>query len=73
MKQDPDTRRVFAYLFLVLLFIFHQDFWLWKNGTLVFGFIPAGLAYHMAFSLLSALAWYLAVRFAWPAELEEGQ
>lgn len=73
MKQDLDSRRVIAYLFLALLFIFHQDFWLWKNGTLVFGFIPAGLAYDIAFSLLSALAWYLAVRFAWPPELEEDQ
>ena len=36
----------------------------------MFGFLPIGLAYHALFSLAAGLVWYLAVRFAWPAELE---
>ncbi len=32
---------------LVLLAVLHQDFWWWDDGhTLVFGFMPVGLAYH---------------------------
>lgn len=62
--------RLIVYILLVLLFLLHQDFWLWENGTLVLGFIPVGLAYHIVFSLLSALVWFLAIRFAWPADLE---
>ncbi|MFN3651082.1 MAG: DUF3311 domain-containing protein [Armatimonadota bacterium] len=57
--------------FLVLgVILLHQDTWLWTDKTLVFGFLPIGLAYHFAYCLLaSALMWVL-VRFAWPRELE---
>ena len=48
----------------------HQDLWLWTDGTLVFGFLPAGLAYHVGFSLATAGLWGLAIRFAWPKDLE---
>lgn len=59
------------FIFMVLLFILHQDFWLKDNGTLVFGFIPASLAYHMGFTLMAAFAWFLVVKFAWPQYPEE--
>jgi hypothetical protein len=48
----------------------HQDFWLWNDGTLVFGFLPVGLAYHAAYSLLAVAVMALLVRWAWPAHLE---
>ena len=60
-------------LFLVLLgalFVLHQDLWLWNSPSLVFGFLPVGLAYHILFSILAALVWYLAIRYAWPRGLE---
>jgi len=60
-------------LALVVLVVagLHQDFWLWTNKTLVFGFLPIGLAYHIGFAFLAAFTMWLFVRFAWPAHLEE--
>lgn len=65
-----------VYLSILVLGLLHQDFWYWDDPTLVFGFLPIGLAYHALYSLLAGLAWYLALRYAWPADLEafaEGQ
>jgi len=53
------------------LYLLHQDFWLWRTARpLVFGVLPAGLAYHAAYTLVIAgvLAWL--VRTRWPAHLE---
>ena len=56
---------------VVLLAILHQDFWYWDDRTLVFGFMPIGLLYHACFSLVCAITWILAVKFAWPHHIEE--
>ena len=56
---------------MVLLAILHQDFWLWDDTTLVLGFLPSGLAYHMVYSLVTALLGWLAVTYAWPHETEQ--
>lgn len=53
---------------VVLLGLLHQDFWLWSEASLWFGFVPSGLAYHVAFSLVTAGLWGVVVRFAWPKE-----
>ena len=55
-------------LALVLLGLLHQDFWLWNDASLVLGFIPSGLAYHVAFSIVTAGLWVVVVRTAWPGE-----
>ena len=60
--------RKLVYLALVALTILHQDFWLWDDATLVFGFLPIGLAYHAAYSVVVALVWYLALSYAWPED-----
>ncbi len=60
-----------AIAFIILLMVLHQDFWWWDDTSLVFGFIPIGLAYHALISLLAGLGWGLVVYFAWPTELEE--
>jgi hypothetical protein len=49
---------------MILLFILHQD-------SLVFGILPATLAYHMLFTVLAALAWVMVVKYAWPQFPEE--
>jgi hypothetical protein len=49
----------------------HQDFWLWSDRRMVFGFLPAGLAYHMAYSILACVVMVLLVQFAWPKHLED--
>ena len=54
---------------VVLLFA-HQDTWQWKDGRLLLGFLPVGLAYHGAYTVVSALLLALLVRHAWPAQLE---
>ncbi|MFP6887512.1 MAG: DUF3311 domain-containing protein [Opitutales bacterium] len=56
-------------LFL-LLFLVHQDFWLWADDSLVFGFMPIGLAYHALFSVACSCLWAFAVFKAWPEEIE---
>lgn len=62
---------------LVLLMILHHDWWFWSDGTLLFGFLPVGLAYHAGISLAAGLLWAVAVFYAMPevfeADPEEGQ
>ncbi len=47
----------------------HHDWWFWEDAFSFLG-IPAGLGYHVAFSVMTAAAWLLAVYKAWPAEIE---
>ena len=62
--------KAFVYILAILLAVAHQDFWWWTNGTLLLGFMPVGLAYHALYSILCAVLWGLAVKFAWPTEVE---
>ena len=64
------TKKKLIYFAILVLALIHQDFWLWDDGTLLFGFLPIGLAYHAFYSLLAALVWYLALQYAWPADNE---
>ena len=59
-------------LVAAVLYVLHQDIWFWRTATpLVFGFLPVGLFYHAAYTLLVAvlLAWL--VRAYWPDHLED--
>lgn len=60
-------------LMVVVVILLHHDIWNWKNSTLVWGFIPMGLAYHIGYSCLAALTMWLLVRLAWPQHLEEDE
>ena len=51
------------------MLVLHQDFWLWENTNLIFGFMPTGLAYHACFSIAVAVLAVLAIKFAWPHDL----
>jgi hypothetical protein len=58
---------------LVLAFVYalHQDFWLWRSARpLVLGFLPAGLAYHAAYTIGISLVMWLLVTFNWPSHLD---
>ena len=57
-------------LMVLLVYALHQDLWFWHDRTLVLGFLPVGLAYHAAYSILAAIMMAVLVRFAWPAHLE---
>lgn len=63
--------RYFVWGLVVLLIILHQDFWLWEDTHLVFGFMPVTLMYHVSISIAAAVVWFLAINFCWPDELEE--
>ena len=60
-----------AWALVLLVGLLHYDFWNWEDTTLVFGFLPIGLAYQALISILAALAWACVVRFAWPERVEE--
>ncbi len=53
---------------VALLIILHQDNWLWDNPSLVFGFMPITLLYHLCISLAATLTWLVATRYAWPVD-----
>ncbi len=70
MNHSSKTPASFVCLAAIVLFVLHQDFWYWIDATLVFDFLPVGLAYHAMYSILAGLLWALAVRFAWPDRVE---
>ena len=54
---------------VVVLAVLHQDVWFWDAAKpMIFGFMPIGLAYHVALSLLAAVFWWWAATFCWPQE-----
>ena len=54
-------------LLVIVVYVLHQDFWNWRRATpLVLGFLPVGLAYHAAYSVLAAVTMAVLVKFAWP-------
>ena len=57
---------------VALLYLLHQDIWFWYDARpLVFGFVPIGLFYHVAFTVAcSGVLWFL-VKRAWPSHLED--
>ena len=57
--------RALLYAALVLLFVLHQDLWLWDDPRIVLG-LPVGLSYHVGYWLVASLLLGLTVRFAWP-------
>jgi hypothetical protein len=61
---------VFVIVFIVLA-VLHHDVWNWDNANLVLGFMPVGLAYHAAYSLVAASFWAVVMKLAWPEKLEE--
>ena len=60
----------FVYGLVILLAVIHQDFWWWDDETLVLGFLPMGLAFHALFSVGCAALGWLAIKIAWPHDLE---
>lgn len=62
-------RHGLLYAGLFVLYLLHNDLWYWNDARLVFG-LPIGLAYHVAFSLVTAVFMFLLVTYAWPRHLE---
>tara|TARA_B100001094_G_scaffold296403_1_gene318567 strand:+ start:338 stop:556 length:219 start_codon:yes stop_codon:yes gene_type:complete len=53
----------------IVLGVFHQDFWNWDDSEFIMGFMPIGLFYHACYSLVAAVLWAFAIKFAWPKDL----
>lgn len=68
-RGDRLVKRLFWILFAILLLL-HHDFWWWDDPTIVLGFMPIGLAYHVGFSLLAAAFWWAVVTFSWPSNVD---
>ncbi len=70
MSSGPGSGRARAVLYtaLALLYLLHNDLWLWHDGSLVLG-LPAGLTYHVLYCLATAVLMALLVRYAWPSDL----
>lgn len=51
---------------LILLAVVHQDVWLWDDTTLVFGFLPVSLVFHVGISVAASMTWWLATVSCWP-------
>ena len=59
---------------VLALYALHQDVWFWREARpLVFGFMPIGLFYHVAYTLAVTVVLWLLVRHAWPDHLDTGQ
>ena len=63
--------RWLIYLLVLVLYVFHNDLWLWDDPTLIAG-LPVGLIYHIGFCVAAAGLMVLLVNYAWPDHLEEG-
>jgi hypothetical protein len=50
------NRKKILWLGVLALVVLHHDFWWWDDPTLVFGFLPIGLAYHVGFSIAACCA-----------------
>jgi hypothetical protein len=55
---------------VAILAVLHHDFWNWSDASLVFGFLPVGLAWHAGYSVAACLLWALVTLVAWPTGLE---
>jgi hypothetical protein len=65
-------RKILLFLLIAAVYVLHQDFWNWRQADpMIFGFLPAGLAYHAAYSIAAAALMALLVKTAWPKHLEE--
>ena len=62
---------IVALVVFIALFVLHQDVWNWDNAKLVFGFLPVGLAYHAAYSVVASAFWAIVMKIAWPTKLEQ--
>lgn len=51
---DPQGKIKKLYFLLVLLFLLHNDFWLWGTPQLVLG-VPVGLLYHIGYCIVATL------------------
>ena len=58
------------YVALAVLFLLHNDFWLWDSPKMLLG-LPIGLLYHIGFCVAASLLMALIINQVWPSHLQE--
>ncbi len=58
------------YIALVVLFLLHNDFWLWDSPKIMLG-LPVGLLYHIGFCVAAAVLMVLTINYAWSRHLQD--
>lgn len=62
-------RRSLLAAIVAAIYLLHQDFFFWRTAQpIVFGVLPAGLAYHVVYSIVAAGVMWVLVRQAWPED-----
>ena len=56
-------------LAIIVLYLLHNDFWLWDQPTLMLG-IPVGLLYHIGFCIVTSILMMMLVKYSWPRHLD---
>lgn len=51
------------YCLLIILFILHNDFWLWNNNQILLG-LPIGLMYHIVFCIVASILMFFLVKYS---------
>lgn len=71
MSRDTRLRWV-LFAAVAVLYLLHNDLWLWDDATPVLG-LPVGLLYHLIYCLVAAGLMAALVRWAWPHLEEPGE
>jgi len=67
-------KKLLVFLWIAAVYAAHQDLWNWNSPEpMIFGFLPAGLAYQAGYSIACSLLMAALVITAWPKELEDTQ
>ena len=66
--MSKSVSRALLYLMAFILFLLHNDLWLWHDASLVVG-LPVGFVYHILFCFAAAVMLTLLVTYAWPEHL----
>ena len=69
LPRCDEPMKIAIWVLIILLIVLHHDFWFWNDSTLLGGFLPVGVAYHIGVSLAASLLWYLATIYAWPKDV----
>ena len=63
------SKQWLAFGLLATMYVLHNDWWFWSDTTIVAG-LPIGLAYHVAYMLVTAIVLVVVVGLAWPKHLD---
>ncbi|HVS65652.1 MAG TPA: hypothetical protein VMT85_19350 [Thermoanaerobaculia bacterium] len=65
-------KRLLVYLLMGALYLLHNDLWAWNDSRMVLG-LPVGLTYHVLFCFAVVGVMWLALRWAWPRDVDPAE